>query len=168
MKKQFDKKTLILAAVALAFTATLSVGSALAYFTTFSTASGSVQMNLGFTETTVNDNVENHIKQISVTNSGDYACYVRVKLFSDTPLGNVSGTKWSLSDDGYYYYSDSIASKETTETLAAEIVYPENVSGKETEEFNVIVVQECTPVVYDSNNNPIADWEHAVIKSSND
>ena len=26
------------------------------------------------------------------------------------------------------------------------------------QDFNVIVVQECTPVLYDENGNPYADW----------
>lgn len=27
-----------------------------------------------------------------------------------------------------------------------------------TDDFNVIVIQECTPVLYDENGNPYADW----------
>ena len=40
MKKSFNKKNLCLAAAALTLTAGLSVGSAMAYFTTYATASG--------------------------------------------------------------------------------------------------------------------------------
>ena len=47
MRKKWNKKPVVLAAAALALTASVSVGSALAYFTTYSTAGGSVQMDIG-------------------------------------------------------------------------------------------------------------------------
>ena len=31
------------------------------------------------------------------------------------------------------------------------------------DEFNIIVVYECTPVLYDDNGNPYADWDNAVV-----
>ncbi|MFR0951712.1 MAG: hypothetical protein ACLSGK_02300 [Lachnospiraceae bacterium] len=49
--RKLHKKPLIMAAAALALTGTLAVGSAMAYFTTYSTAGGGVTMNMGFTET---------------------------------------------------------------------------------------------------------------------
>ena len=30
------------------------------------------------------------------------------------------------------------------------------------ESFNVIVVQECTPVLYDEEGNPYADWNRVM------
>ena len=49
--RKLHKKPLIMAAAALALTGTLAVGSAMAYFTTYTTAGGGVTMNMGFTET---------------------------------------------------------------------------------------------------------------------
>ena len=49
--RKLHKKPLIMAAATLALTGTLAVGSAMAYFTTYSTAGGGVKMNMGFTET---------------------------------------------------------------------------------------------------------------------
>ena len=50
MKKKLNKKTLCLTAAALTLTAGLSVGSAMAYFTTYVTAQGGQELSLGFTE----------------------------------------------------------------------------------------------------------------------
>ena len=36
-----------------------------------------------------------------------------------------------------------------------------------TEDFNVIVIQECTAVLYDENGNPYADWDR-IADSSED
>ena len=47
MKKQLKKPFLMMAVTALVLVGTLKVGGAMAYFTTYSTASGSVQMNMG-------------------------------------------------------------------------------------------------------------------------
>ena len=48
--RKLHKKPLIMAAATLALTGTLAVGSAMAYFTTYSTAGGGVTMNMGFTK----------------------------------------------------------------------------------------------------------------------
>ena len=45
--EKLHKKPLIMAAATLALTGTLAVGSAMAYFTTYSTAGGGVKMNMG-------------------------------------------------------------------------------------------------------------------------
>ena len=35
------------------------------------------------------------------------------------------------------------------------------------EEFNVVVIQECTPILYDEDGNAYADWDNVVTDSSN-
>ena len=57
MKKKFSKKSLCLAAAALALTAGLSVNSAMAYFTTYATAAGGVTISLGSTTTVPEETV---------------------------------------------------------------------------------------------------------------
>ena len=47
MKSHMHKKTAILASAAFLLAAGVSVGTAAAYFTTYATASGGVQINLG-------------------------------------------------------------------------------------------------------------------------
>ena len=49
--RKLHKKPLVLAAAAIALTGSLTVGSAMAYFTTYATAGCCVKMNMGFTTT---------------------------------------------------------------------------------------------------------------------
>ena len=102
MRKKWNKKPVILTAAALALTGAVSVGSALAYFTTYTTASGGVQMDMGFTDTTIDEEIEGGTKVITIRNTGDYDCYVRVQIFADSVIdydalmANTDGTGWSL------------------------------------------------------------------------
>ena len=56
--------------------------------------------------------------------------------------------------DGYWYYSDIVPVSGNTEELLAQIAIPEEYK----ESFNVVVVQECTPVLYEEDGTPYADW----------
>ena len=82
MKKKFNKKSLCLAAAALALTAGLSVNSAMAYFTTYTTAAGDVTISLGSTVTIPEETVSDWTKHIVIKNTGDYECYVRDESFA--------------------------------------------------------------------------------------
>ena len=156
--RKLHKKPLIMAAATLALTGTLAVGSAMAYFTTYSTAGGGVKMNMGFTETVPKEDVDENGKHITIENTGDYECYVRVKVFAGSQYqeglvySDESG-KWTPEDDGYYYYSDVIAPGAKSEELLVKI---SNMNLPK--DFNVIVVSECTPVILDAEGNPSADW----------
>lgn len=84
--RKLHKKPLIMAAATLALTGTLAVGSAMAYFTTYSTAGGGVTMNMGFTETIPNETVDQNGKHVTISNIGDYDCFVRVTAFAPVAL----------------------------------------------------------------------------------
>ena len=56
-----------LGAAAITLTASLSVGSALAYFTTYCTAQGSYEMRMGFPETIIHEDVTDG-KHITIEN----------------------------------------------------------------------------------------------------
>ena len=86
MKKQLKKPFLMMAVTALVLVGTLKVGGAMAYFTTYSTASGSVQMNMGFTQTIPHEEVDSRGKHVSVENTGDYDCFVRVRAFAPSDI----------------------------------------------------------------------------------
>ena len=107
--RKLHKKPLIMAAATLALTGTLAVGSAMAYFTTYSTAGGGVKMNMGFTETVPKEDVDENGKHITIENTGDYDCYIRVKAlagskYQDGLQYSDSDGKWTPGEDGYYYY----------------------------------------------------------------
>lgn len=158
MKKSFNKK-LCLAAAVLTLTAGVSVGSAMAYFTTYATTSGGAAISLGSTTVIPQEEVVGMEKRISVKNTGDYECFVRVKVFAGDKYSpglvftpDEAGT-WSQGDDGYYYCSEIIPPGGVSETFRVKIDTMDS-----EDDFNVIVIQECTAVLYDEKGNPYADW----------
>lgn len=156
-----------LAAAGLLLITGISAGKALAYFTTYASAGGRVQLALGFTQTETNDDVRDWTKHISIQNTGDQACFVRVKVFAGEKYldyleySQAGQNTWRL-EDGYWYYDRILAPQETTEELLAALNRVKVEDSMEAEEFNVIVVQEYTPVLYDAEGNPYADWNLAV------
>lgn len=168
MKKNWNKKSLYLAGAALLLTAGVSVGNAMAYFTTYTMASGGGELRFGSTTIEPDEEVVNMEKRIAVKNTGDFECFVRVKVFAGEKyqdglvfIPDEEGT-WSQGDDGYYYCSRILQPGETSPTFTIRI---DDMDSKD--DFNVIVVQECTPVLYDENGNPYADWNR-IIDSSED
>ena len=156
--RKINKKSLCLAAVALTLTAGISAGTAMAYFTTYTEASGGVTLNMGFSETIPKEDFSNWTKHVSVENTGDYDCYVRVKAlagskYQDGLQYSDSDGKWTPGEDGYYYDSDPISPGESTSVLDIRIDSKESDAS-----FNVVVVQESTKVLYNENNEPYADW----------
>lgn len=161
MKRKLSKKTIGLTAAALMMTASIGVGSAMAYFTTYAQAKGGVALELGFTDTEVEEDVIDEKKQLQLKNTGDYDCYVRLKALtgaayaSSITYAEKDGSgKWTPGADGYYYYSDIVAPGGVTSQLDVGFQFP----TEEPKDFNIIIIQECTPVLYDEDGNPYADW----------
>lgn len=168
MRIKFGKKPVLLAAAALTLTATLTVGSAMAYFTAHSEASGAVRMNIGFTETEVDETVDGDGKHVTIKNIGDYDCFVRVKVFSVIDVDYSPFSGWEDGGDGYWYYTPVLPAGGSTEELLVTFEYPVNTEEDKKEEFNIIVVQECTPVVYDEAGSPAADWDRVITSDGTD
>lgn len=163
MKKNIRKRTICLTAAAVTLTASLFVGTAMAYFTTYATAEGGVELDLGFTETIPQEEVVDGKKEIQLVNTGDFDCYVRLKAFTGDAYkesfaySEPSGAgKWTPGADGYYYYSDIVAPDGLTDQIDVSFAFG---AEEEPADFNVIIIQECTPVLYDENGNPYADWD---------
>lgn len=176
MKNSRIGKTALVAA-AITLTASLSVGSALAYFTTYCTAQGSYEMRMGFPETIIHEDVTDG-KHITIENSGQYDCFVRVKTFAPdgVTLEYVpeEGSGWigyfdeGSWEDDYWYYNSILEPGETTPELLIKYTFPEDKDSDpdidtRPEEINIVVVHECTPVLYDEEGNPYADWDNVVI-----
>ena len=168
MKKNLNKKSLCLAAAAFTLAAGVSVGGTMAYFTTYITASGGAEIKLGTSTIVPDEEVVNMEKQIAVKNTGDFDCFVRVKVFAGdkyqpglkfTP--DAEGT-WSQGDDGYYYCSQIVPKGGVSNTFTVKI---DDMDSED--DFNVIVVQECTAVLYDENGKPYADWNRIADFSEN-
>ena len=137
----------------------VSVKPTLAYFTTYATAKGGISVDIGPT-TDVKEKFKDWKKTIEIENTGKADCFVRVKVIAASQFDiQASGSNWSLSDDGYWYYSQVVPVGGKTEPIVAAITVSEKVKTS----FNVVVVQECTPVTYDENGNPCvapdAKWD---------
>lgn len=160
--KKSTFKTICLTAAALTLTAGITVGSVMAYFTTYVTAKGGYIVELGFTRTEIEEKVEYGKKVISLTNTGDYDCYVRMKALTGDAYKEslvysepADAGNWTPGADEYYYYDDILTPKGSTTEIVVRFAFPEE---EEPGDFNVIIIQECTPVLYDENGNPYADW----------
>jgi hypothetical protein len=153
-----SKKVTLLAAAALVLVLGVSVGTAMAYFTTYATAKGGVPITLG-AQTSIHEEYGDWTKTISVENTGDVPVFVRAKVLAGSRIDvTITGTNWSLGKDGYWYYSEALPVGGTTANLVASIEKNADVTSS----FNVAVVQECTPVMYDADGNAVtaenADW----------
>lgn len=166
MKNNKNLRTICLSLVAMALIITLNVENALAYFTTYTTAKGGVTLDLEFPSAKIEEEVvvnENSgYKKITLTNTGNVDCYVRMKAFAGRDLKySASATDktapvigWTLKD-GYYEYSNILKPDETTSTPV--YVHFEILDGDTN--FNVIIIQECTSVLHDNAGNVLpVDW----------
>ena len=157
------KKTIGLTLTAMVLVIGLTVGSAMAYFTTYTIGAGSKVLSLGKTVTIPDEDVVNGKKEIVIQNTGDHDCYVRIKALTGANYADSivysepdGATEWTLGADGYYYYSDVVPAKTgSTSQINVAFAFP---GGKEFPDFNVIIIQESTPVLYDANGTPYADW----------
>lgn len=162
MKKFGKHKTIWLAAAAAVLTGSLCIQNAMAYFTTYVTARGGHPISLG-TTTEVREEVQDMTKHIIIANSGEGDCWVRVRIFTGSQfqiaysgaVDEAGGQYWTLDGDNYWYYKDIVPAGGETEVLLAKIEVPENY----TESFDVVVVQESTPVLYREDGTPYADWD---------
>lgn len=166
MKNRWIKnKTLALGAGAFLLTAGISAGTAMAYFTTYTQVSGTVPLSLGEIETIPDEEVTDWEKRVTIENTGDMECFVRVRAFAGSQYQDslvYSGENWSLAADGYYYYREILSPGERSGELRIAIDNME--SGQS---FNVIVVQESAPVIYDEKGNPAGDWDHILDSGEN-
>lgn len=162
MRIKFNKKSVILAVAALVLTASLTVDRAMAYFTVHLNTGGSVQMNIGFAETELLEEVDKDGKHVVIKNIGDYDCFVRAKVFSVVDISYIPSGGWEDGGDGYWYYTPVLPAGGSTEELLVTFEYPEITDENKVHEFDIIVVQECTPIIYDEDGNAIADWDAVI------
>lgn len=153
-----NRLVLCMAALATTFVIAVSVNDAMAYFTTYATAEGSLPIKLG-PRTDVREGFKDWTKSIQVENTGEVSVFVRVKIIAASQFTiTADGSNWSQGNDGYWYYSLPVEVGGMTDAIEAYIKVAEEVENS----FNIVVVQECTPVRYDYDGNALsirdADW----------
>lgn len=161
------RKYLLLAAAAAVLISCAGIDNAMAYFTSYVTAQGSKTIHLGDTTTIEEPKVSEWTKHIVVrSKAGSKPVYVRARAFAgeqyQLDYSSESG-KWTQNDDGYYYYSDILAATEEEDAVADELLVHIGNIPEDAEDFNVVVIYESTPVLYDAEGKPYADWSQKVV-----
>ena len=177
--KRKDIRNICLSLLAGAAVLTTGVNSALAYFTTYTTAEG------GLPEIT--ETFDSKTKHLVITSDADSEpVYIRARAFcaryevayQSSPEGiwtQESGV-WNKvvpggeADGDWYYYKEIVPGGGSAATLDVVIDIPPVPEGNEPgqtkpedgESFNVIVIYESTPVRYDENGEPYADWSETL------
>lgn len=159
MKK--SKIAVMLALVAVILISASGIGKAWAYFTVSTKSTGAVVIHLD-DETVIEETFSNWTKHVTIKNNSksNIPVFIRANAYCaeyELTFTDESG-KWSLGDDGYYYYADPVEPGEATEILDVHIDHvPTNEKAGAT--FDVVVVYESTMALYDEDGNPYADWE---------
>lgn len=159
------KRRILLALLALCLALTAITGSAWAYFTTNTSAAGGQTLRLG-SSTTVDEDMNGWTKQVTITNSGEVPVYVRARVFSQYRVDCTSSTGWTLNtSDNYWYYNEILTPGQAAAVFNAAIQSDNGVTGAPTlpsqggEAFDVTVVYETTPVQYQADGTPYANWD---------
>lgn len=153
------KKIVFLLALSVILAVSITMNGTLAYFTTYAESKGGYVIGLG--NTNIKEEFSNWTHRVVVTNDEEgQAVYVRAKAFAgDQYTLAYSGEGWTLGEDedGYYYYDQILNGGGSTEELLIRVenIPVELVPG---DGFNVAVIYETTPVEYDADGKPYADW----------
>jgi hypothetical protein len=169
-----NKRIISLAVCALALAAGLTVKPAMAYFTDYTTAGGTVEISVKNPSTSLTEGVWDFTKHITITNNGEAECFIRVAAIApnDFTLSLGSDSEgWSYnSEDAYYYYSDPVAPGESAHVLDIAIsgVGVEKIENQDSgnqllpSDFNVIILQESVKALYDAEGNAYGAWAQAI------
>ena len=161
------KKKIIITTTALLLCLTVSIGLATAYFTDYESAKGGAIIHLkGQTELV--EEMDGNNKNITVVNTGETDMIVRVMIYGDENHMKVTAPDdWYKGNDGAYYYKKVLkgakdgSEGEATSTLHAAIT----VHGDEDiQNFDIVVVQEGSRVVYDGSRLVSPDgWDASAV-----
>lgn len=154
--------------LAIGLAATLALGAtlqpALAYLTGSSTVGGHVPVEPLKTTTIITEPVEGLTKSIVVSLVNDpepsAPVWTRVLIVKGETFGidPQPGEGWSQGADGWWYY-DGVLDKDNPSTTALDVTITDVPEGTvDGEYFDVVVIYECTPVLYESDGTPYADW----------
>ena len=152
------KRGLAIIAAALLLIAASAVKPAIAYFTDTTKAEGKLLISLGDGELEeLEEDVENFVKKITITNTGNEPLMVRAKAIYPTgiTLKMEDSSNWTEGTD-YYNYSLVLQPGESTSELNLKVTFDE------AKDFNVIIIQEAARVIYDEDGNPTGDWSNKI------
>ncbi len=133
----------------------LAMGTSVyAYLTTYAEAKGAIIFPKRMGKSILSEGTENLQKKIVVkVDKNEKGAYVRAKIYTSEYV-TYSGDNWEYKDDGYYYYQKPLNPGESSSELLVTVKEP-----NEKNEFDVIVVQEATPIKYNASGEPYANWD---------
>lgn len=160
------KKKIVTVCLAVALMVTALIGGSLAYFTdedtkdnTFTVGNVDIVLDEPNWDGPIDDAYPGQVlaKDPNVTNNGDNPCYVRIKvtgLDCLQPAGDITyrvkdgaagslGTDWVLGNDGYFYYTKTLAKGEKTTNLFDEVIIPTSVTNGYDDNYDIVVKAEA-------------------------
>lgn len=156
MKKLKNTKILIICVIAILLTILL-IGSVWAFMGIHIEGEGEIILKTGEAKIQMQQTNNENIKNITITNTGNMPCSVRVKIFciSENSVNIKNSTNWNKQEDGNWYYSKMLKEGETTEVLEIE----------KKNNANVFVIGEATEYIYyDDSGKLNANWEYKYSK----
>lgn len=156
IRSSLAKRAGVVALTAALGMATLT-GTAFAYFTSNTQATGGHTIQLGYS-TDVNEEIVDGNKRISMTNTGNTDVMVRIQLFYGTGVNN-SITVGTPGAEGWTNAGDTWTYSEVLAPGASTTVLPVNVTAKEGTDlsnFDVTVIGQTSPVYYDEDGKAVA------------
>ncbi len=157
-------KTTLFCGLVAALVLSTAAAPSTAYFTTYVTAAGAVPVHLKTVIPEMEEKYEDGVKTVTLKNTGEAPCYVRVRAFWGADELNVTpgpGPDWALdATDGCCYYQKILQPEETT----AAITFTIDLEHAPAHDFNVVVVAEGAPILYnadgtvDANSSRYAGW----------
>lgn len=150
----------------IAISATLGVaafaGTAYAYFTSHTQATGSHPIELGYSSE-VKENIVEGNKNITMMNTGDTEIMVRIQLFYGTGVNeNVKVTVpgantaensgWSQDANDVWTYERVLQPGESTNSLWVDV---EATGGTDLSNFDVTVIGQTSPIYYDESGKAV-------------
>lgn len=154
------KRQLALSLLALLLVLCSSLHGSMAYFTTYVIVEGGYDVRFG-TDISIIEQVTAWAKRLVVHITEDSEpVFVRAKAYSGSQYElayEAPSQRWTAGDDGYYYYDTILYGGQSAEEL---IVHIGNVRdpARQDDEFHVVVCYETTPVLYQEDGTPYADW----------
>lgn len=159
-----NRRHILLTILVFTLVISASIQPAIAYFTSYATAKGSVEINLGdTTEISETFDPKTLTKTIVISSEeNSEPVYIRAKVIYTGLDGQnaftASGEGWTaLQDDGYYYYGSTKddltilkGDEETTELKVTITSVPDN--PEDGTSFSVTVIYESTPVRYNADH----------------
>ena len=147
---------ILCSALVLVMILTASSGVTGAYFTTYTMAKGGATVRAGAEIDVPEETVDpvNLIKDISVENIGKTDCWARVRIIcpEDYKVIWTRDPIWQHSDgDEYWYYTSILRPGETTRGQGHPLRVQIDVPDGAQEDFNVVVIEECVPVLNYTN-----------------